>query len=483
MKKYIGCLLAILFCAVALSGLAMEAECQHDWQDKNTEYCYATLKERECFVCHTIEFVGWEYKDGKCDYQPIPGGKEILYCDHKNVEAKCQKCGDISYIWQDIDNPKECRISSPQATGSDCWCEWVEGVCDVCGQYCRVQNFYDVPKHDMQRTPEKDTEDCFFIIQAYFCPKCENDGYEEIEKEEPEHLKLVVDEAAIEPTCTESGWTESSHCEVCGTMISEKVEIPALGHIDADNDGHCDVCGVDLAPVAPKEEVLPQEEAPLTEEEKEEKKEEVLTEISDAVASLLTEDGAFVDAVVEVEVADDGTVNVVVAPQEIKTEDAEGAVLELTLTDTALNSFVDQSVETITMVSGDAALNLDLNMAVLAEQMEAAQGTSLKLDVESKPEIQDAVQQKIEAEYVPVTGMYSIAVNAESESGLTALNLAGDAMKLRFKADAKDEAVVALFIDANGEVTEIECVWNEELGCWEIPYAGEGVYMLAKKAE
>ena len=34
---------------------------------------------------------------------------------------------------------------------------------------------------------------------------------------------------AVAPTCTEPGWTEGHHCNVCGTDYGCK-QIPALGH-------------------------------------------------------------------------------------------------------------------------------------------------------------------------------------------------------------------------------------------------------------
>ena len=37
-------------------------------------------------------------------------------------------------------------------------------------------------------------------------------------------------DAAVEPSCTESGWTAGSHCKLCGTVLTERTEIPALGH-------------------------------------------------------------------------------------------------------------------------------------------------------------------------------------------------------------------------------------------------------------
>ena len=39
----------------------------------------------------------------------------------------------------------------------------------------------------------------------------------------------VVD-PKIEPTCTEVGYTQGSHCDICGVIIKEQKEIPATGH-------------------------------------------------------------------------------------------------------------------------------------------------------------------------------------------------------------------------------------------------------------
>ena len=64
-------------------------------------------------------------------------------------------------------------------------------------------------------------------------------------------------DAAVEPTCTEAGLTEGSHCSTCGEIFVKQEEIPALGHaevIDAAVDptctetgltegSHCSVCG------------------------------------------------------------------------------------------------------------------------------------------------------------------------------------------------------------------------------------------------
>ncbi|MBR6650406.1 MAG: hypothetical protein IKL36_03240, partial [Clostridia bacterium] len=52
---------------------------------------------------------------------------------------------------------------------------------------------------------------------------------------------VVVDEAK-DPTCTETGLTEGSHCEVCGEVIVAQEVIPALGHEEVTIPGYDATC-------------------------------------------------------------------------------------------------------------------------------------------------------------------------------------------------------------------------------------------------
>ena len=79
------------------------------------------------------------------------------------------------------------------------------------------------------------------------------------------HTEAV--DAAVAPTCTETGLTEGKHCAVCGAVIAEQEVIPATGHtetIDAAvaptctesglaEGKHCAVCGAVIA----EQEVIP----------------------------------------------------------------------------------------------------------------------------------------------------------------------------------------------------------------------------------
>ena len=72
------------------------------------------------------------------------------------------------------------------------------------------------------------------------------------------HTEVI--DAAIEPTCAETGLTEGKHCSVCNMVIVSQEEIPANGHtivVDAANAAtctatgltegtHCSVCGTVL---------------------------------------------------------------------------------------------------------------------------------------------------------------------------------------------------------------------------------------------
>ena len=71
-----------------------------------------------------------------------------------------------------------------------------------------------------------------------------------------------VDSPAIEPTCTEPGWTSETRCSVCGKHVSGHTEIPPKGHtkvIDIEGceatciteghteESHCSECGIVLS--------------------------------------------------------------------------------------------------------------------------------------------------------------------------------------------------------------------------------------------
>lgn len=82
-------------------------------------------------------------------------------------------------------------------------------------------------------------------------PTCESKGYTLFscscgdsyrENEVPALGHKLVTDAAVEPTCTETGLSAGTHCSVCNKSIDVQSVIPKLPHTDEEHDGTCDVC-------------------------------------------------------------------------------------------------------------------------------------------------------------------------------------------------------------------------------------------------
>ena len=123
-----------------------------------------------------------------------------------------------------------------------------KAVCDLCGE-----SYGELGDHDYDAVVTD--PDCVNGgYTTYTCSVCE-DSYVGDETNALGHTS-VVDEA-VAPTCTETGLTEGSHCDVCGEVLVAQEEVPALGHAwgewvedvpateEADGTKHrtCGTCG------------------------------------------------------------------------------------------------------------------------------------------------------------------------------------------------------------------------------------------------
>lgn len=75
-------------------------------------------------------------------------------------------------------------------------------------------------------------------IMLSACARCELAKVKYLDK--TEHTVCVID--AAEPTCENTGLTEGSVCSVCGEILIEQEEIPALGHTEVFIEGKDPTC-------------------------------------------------------------------------------------------------------------------------------------------------------------------------------------------------------------------------------------------------
>ncbi len=219
----------------------------YDWSDLNT--CVAVGK---CTVCgHTVtESVissSAVTKEATCKEEGVTTYTAVFtycgtdtknvsidkadhnYVEHKATEAKCETPGNKLYY-----------------------------TCSVCdkvfdsGKNVTTLDEQTIPAvgHNLEKIDAKPvtcTDDGY--EEYYKCKSCDalfSDGEgnnlisEPVKITKKGHTPVV--DGAVEPTCTEAGKTEGSHCSVCGAVITAQNEVPATGHKEETVPGKAATC-------------------------------------------------------------------------------------------------------------------------------------------------------------------------------------------------------------------------------------------------
>ncbi len=170
--------------------------------------------------------------------------KAVTACAHANTEAigtpsdatctepgitagvKCSDCGEVLTAREPI-----------EATGHTD--ENGDSKCDTCGENLCNEHVWV----DGEVIAEGDCTTDRVVAQV--CEKCGEPGEDKVTTA-PGHTPVV--DKAKDATCTETGLTEGSHCDVCDEVITKQETVPMLDHNYV--EGICTACGAEK-PVFP----------------------------------------------------------------------------------------------------------------------------------------------------------------------------------------------------------------------------------------
>ncbi|MBQ1996183.1 MAG: leucine-rich repeat domain-containing protein, partial [Clostridia bacterium] len=129
-----------------------------------------------------------------------------------------------------------------------------DGACDECGYGKETPDTPDTPTHSHKySTSVTITPTCEVKGEMKFSCDCGDSYTKEIDA--LGHTE-VIDEA-VEATCSSTGLTKGSHCDICGEVIIEQEVIAKLGHSDNDGDDICDLCNKTITVIDPDEPEIP----------------------------------------------------------------------------------------------------------------------------------------------------------------------------------------------------------------------------------
>ena len=118
--------------------------------------------------------------------------------------------------------------------------------CIICSAVTQSQQVIDANGHTASSAVKENVKDSTCSAagsydSVVYCSVCSTEMSRKTETIEKKAHTEVID-AAVAPTCTETGLTEGKHCLVCNALITAQKVVPALGHTEAVVPGKAATC-------------------------------------------------------------------------------------------------------------------------------------------------------------------------------------------------------------------------------------------------